>query len=61
MRQQPDMTPRTASQPTSSLAPQRPRHRSETLLGSAREVVIEHRGQDYLLRVTASGKLILTK
>ena len=27
----------------------------------AREVVIEQRGQDYLLRLTASGKLILTK
>lgn len=40
---------------------QRPRHRSEALLAGAREVVIEHRGQDYLLRLTSTGKLILTK
>ncbi len=61
MRQPPDITPRPASRQTLSPAPQRPRHRSETLLGTSREVVIEHRGQDYLLRLTASGKLILTK
>jgi hemin uptake protein HemP len=40
---------------------ERPRHCSEALLGGAREVVIEHRGQDYFLRLTSSGKLILTK
>lgn len=32
-----------------------------TLLGSDREVVLLHRGERYRLRVTASGKLILTK
>jgi len=31
------------------------------LLGAARQAVIEHRGQQYVLRLTASGKLILTK
>jgi hemin uptake protein HemP len=31
------------------------------LLGEERELILEHRGQDYRLRVTASGKLILTK
>lgn len=31
------------------------------LVGSAREVVIEHDGHDYLLRITSKGKLILTK
>jgi len=37
------------------------RVRSEALLAGGREVVIEHRGQNYLLRLTSSGKLILTK
>ncbi|HWE22213.1 MAG TPA: hemin uptake protein HemP [Hyphomicrobiaceae bacterium] len=31
------------------------------LLGGERELILEHGGQDYRLRVTASGKLILTK
>lgn len=53
-----DRTPRAAAE--QAPAP-RPRHRSEALLAGAREVVIEHRGQDYLLRLTSSGKLILTK
>ncbi len=34
---------------------------SRILLGSEGRVVIEHRGQRYLLRQTHSGKLILTK
>ncbi len=31
------------------------------LLGNAREVVIEHGGEEYLLRITRNQKLILTK
>ena len=31
------------------------------LLGSDREAILEHDGQDYRLRITANGKLILTK
>ncbi|MCP5277776.1 MAG: hemin uptake protein HemP [Thiobacillus sp.] len=31
------------------------------LLGEARSVVIEHRGERYELRLTRNGKLILTK
>lgn len=31
------------------------------LLKGAREAIIEHDGQDYRLRVTSNGKLILTK
>ena len=31
------------------------------LLGGAREVILEHDSQDYRLRITANGKLILTK
>ncbi|POP47238.1 hemin uptake protein HemP [Superficieibacter electus] len=34
---------------------------SDTLLGSEGRVVIEHDGQQYLLRQTQAGKLILTK
>jgi hemin uptake protein HemP len=33
---------------------------SASLLGSARELVIEHAGREYRLRVTQNGKLILT-
>jgi hemin uptake protein HemP len=40
----------------------RPRRiRVSDLLGSAREAILEHAGQDYRLRVTSKGKLILTK
>jgi len=31
------------------------------LLQGGREAVLEHDGQDYRLRITANGKLILTK
>ena len=31
------------------------------LLAGGREAILEHSGQDYRLRITASGKLILTK
>lgn len=34
---------------------------SQQLLQGARELLIEHAGQRYRLRVTAQGKLILTK
>jgi hemin uptake protein HemP len=35
--------------------------RSEDILQGYKEVVIEHGGQRYRLRVTSAGKLILTK
>ena len=41
--------------------PSAPRQSSRDLLGPAREVEIEHEGMLYRLRVTALGKLILTK
>jgi hemin uptake protein HemP len=31
------------------------------LIQGAREVILVHEGQDYRLRITAKGKLILTK
>lgn len=39
----------------------RPRWRSIELFGTAREVVIEHAGEEYRLRLTRQDKLILTK
>ena len=32
-----------------------------SLVGTGREVVLVHRGERYRLRITANGKLILTK
>ncbi|WP_193369039.1 hemin uptake protein HemP [Pelagibius marinus] len=37
------------------------RLRSRELLADAQEVIIEHDGDDYRLRCTSKGKLILTK
>jgi hemin uptake protein HemP len=31
------------------------------LLGEGREAILEHGGQEYRLRITSNGKLILTK
>ena len=39
----------------------RQRLHSAELFGTAREVVIEHAGEEYRLRLTRQGKLILTK
>lgn len=39
----------------------RQRLRSVDLLGEAREIIIEHAGEEYRLRLTSQGKLILTK
>lgn len=59
----------TTSPPPEPRAPQTParegvalpRWDSQTLLGAQREALIEHRGEHYRLRLTAAGKLILTK
>jgi len=40
---------------------QRPRVRVTDILAGQREAILEHNGQDYLLRITANGRLILTK
>lgn len=37
-----------------------PRTSSRALLGDARELVIDHEGREYRLRITQNGKLILT-
>ena len=41
--------------------PAKPRIDSARLLDGARELVIEHAGQEYHLRLTRNDKLILTK
>ncbi|HTY69233.1 MAG TPA: hemin uptake protein HemP [Alphaproteobacteria bacterium] len=33
----------------------------EAILGGRREVIIQHRGEDYRLRLTSNDKLLLTK
>jgi hemin uptake protein HemP len=45
----------------SARGPAIPLLRSEDLFGKAREILIEHSGGFYRLRVTHSNKLILTK
>jgi hemin uptake protein HemP len=48
--------------PLAGLADVPPRQfTSEALLGQGREALIEHAGSVYRLRLTSSGKLILTK
>ncbi|MBS0234195.1 MAG: hemin uptake protein HemP [Proteobacteria bacterium] len=37
------------------------RYRVDELLKGGREAVLVHRGQEYRLRITSTGKLILTK
>lgn len=50
----PPEAPPAAAMPVPCLA-------SRSLFGNAREVHIDHEGQLYRLRITALGKLILTK
>lgn len=57
----PALPPPPAAAPavTTVAAPQR--WSSAVLLGERREALIDHRGEQYRLRLTAAGKLILTK
>ncbi len=47
-----------AAHPTWS---ERKRIRTADLMQGAREVIIVHEGEEYVLRITRTGKLILTK
>lgn len=38
-----------------------PRIRSDALFGDHDRIVIEHRGQDYLLLITRNGRLLLNR
>ncbi|MGQ0530994.1 MAG: hemin uptake protein HemP [Panacagrimonas sp.] len=44
-----------------SLSSPPPRLRSEDLFRSSHELIIEHQGQEYRLRLTRNDKLILNK
>ncbi len=57
-----DPRPATPSAAAVSAEPQRPvRVVVAELLAGGREAILVHGGQDYRLRITANGKLILTK
>lgn len=47
--------------PSVSSRPQLPRLRSEDLFRASHELIIEHQGQEYRLRLTRNDKLILNK
>ena len=50
-----------ARRPSPRPAGQTHRVKVSELLAGEREAILEHDGQEYRLRITASGKLILTK
>lgn len=52
---------RSTSHSTSHSTSLRPRVKVAEILAGQREAILEHNGQDYLLRITANGRLILTK
>ena len=60
-----DGEPRRSAHPDgkrTAAAAGRPRRlKVSDLLAGEREAILEHDGQDYRLRITANGKLILTK
>ena len=45
----------------SERGPSIPRIEANALLASSREVILVHNEQEYRLRITSNGKLILTK
>lgn len=53
--------PRRVAAPPIADATAAPRVASELLLGGRRELVIQHQGSEYHLRLTRNDKLILTK
>jgi hemin uptake protein HemP len=58
MSDEPDAGQPKGGQPRPSMTR---RLKVSELLAGEREVILEHEGQDYRLRITANGKLILTK
>lgn len=54
-------SPTTTEKPRNDERSTPTRLSSRDLFGSQREVVIVHRGDEYRLRITSLGKLILTK
>lgn len=58
-KQQADM-PRPDPSNEDAVSPQPQRVTSAALFGRSRELIIEHNGREYRLRLTQNGKLILT-
>jgi len=56
-------TPRPRHEPPAAPVPSMQRKRITTadLMQGAREIIVLHQGEEYLLRITKTGKLILTK
>ncbi len=54
-------TPRPTSPPPVPVGATRRHVSSQSLLDGARELVIQHQGSEYHLRLTRNDKLILTK
>jgi len=53
--------PRQALPASPVSCPQRQRITTADLMQGAREIIVLHQGEEYLLRITKTGKLILTK
>jgi hemin uptake protein HemP len=47
--------------PSRTISPRQKTMTTQELMGSARELIILHAGDQYRLRITSNGKLILTK
>ncbi len=47
--------------PADNRQPVPPHLSTDKLFNGARELIIEHTGEEYRLRITSKGKLILTK
>ena len=60
MISEPRQQKQTNGQGSPTVSEQRRRVTSASLLGNLRELVIEHNGREYRLRVTSQGNLILT-
>lgn len=60
MISEPRQQKHTTGQAGPAVSEQRRRVTSASLLGNLRELVIEHNGREYRLRVTSQGNLILT-
>jgi hemin uptake protein HemP len=59
------MNPQTPSEPSNprfyALRPPRQRVSTTDLMRGSRELILLHEGEEYILRITKTGKLILTK
>ena len=59
MVQTPRLQPEPPAAPVS--CPQHKRITTDDLMQGAREIIVLHQGEEYRLRITRRGKLILTK